>query len=252
MSGTILAATRSVGQTAYQLAFEISPVVLCGGIAQRFGGFLPIVSLTEEANFATGLLSGGTSALSLDNFLCHWKPMPGATLQNNDFGRYPFANQSVAANAVIVQPLTVSMLMLCPARTEGGYLAKLGQFIALKIAIDNHVAAGGTFAVLTPTYLYLDCILTGLRDISGGESKQPSIMWQWDFEQPLISLAAAAGAQANNIAAMTNGTQTDGATSGAAYAANQQPGGLVVSTVPAAQNLPAASVPSVPVLTGGN
>ena len=251
MSGTILAATRSAGQAAYQLAFEISPVVLCGGIAQRFGGFLPIVSLTEAANFTTGLLSGGTDALNLDNFQCHWKPLPGATLQVNDFGRYPFANQSVAANAVIVQPLTVSMLMLCPART-GGYAAKLAEFTALKIALDNHIQAGGTFAVLTPTYLYINCILTNLRDISGGESKQPSIMWQWDFEQPLLSLAAAAGAQANNIAAMTNGTQTDGATSGAAYSATQQPGGLVPSVVPAAQNLPAASVPTVPVLTGGN
>ena len=252
MSGSILSAARSAGQTAYQLAFEISPVMLCGGIAQRFGGFLPIVSLTEAANFTSGLLSGGMSALSLDNFLCHWKPLPGATLQNNEFGRYPFANQSVAANAVIVQPLTVSMLMLCPARTEGGYAAKLPSFIALKIALDNHVQAGGTFAVLTPTYLYINCILTGLRDISGSESRQPSIMWQWDFEQPQISLAAAAGAQANNIAAMTNGTQTDGASSGPAYATPQQQGGLVTTTVPAAQGLPATSMPSPPVLTGGS
>ena len=242
MSG-VLSTIRTIGQAAYQLAYEISPVVLTGGVAQSFGGMLPIVALTEAANFITGLLSGGTN-LSLDNFFCHWRPLPGGLLQNNQIGRYPFANQSVAANAIIVEPLTVSMLMFCPARTEGGYLAKFAEFMAIKATIDAHVQQGGTFAVLTPTYLYTNCLLTSLRDISGGESKQPSIAWQWDFEQPLVSLSAAAGAQANNIAAMTNGTQTNGATSGPAYAATQQPGSIVPNTVPAAQNLPATSVPT--------
>ena len=242
MSG-VLSTIRTNGQVAYQLAYEISPIVLTGGVAQNFGGMLPIVAITEEANFLTGLLSGGSN-LSLDNFFCHWRPLPGALLQNNQIGRYPFANQSVAANAIIVEPLTVSMLMLCPARTEAGYLAKFAQFLALKAILDKHVQMGGTFAVLTPTALYTNCLLTALRDISGGESKQPSIAWQWDFEPPLISLSAAAGAQANNVAAATNGTQTDGASSGSAYAATQQPGALVPNVVPAAQNLPAVSVPT--------
>ena len=43
----------------YKLGFEISPVILCGGIAQAIpGGMLPIVALTQSASFVTGLLGG--------------------------------------------------------------------------------------------------------------------------------------------------------------------------------------------------
>ena len=40
----------------YKLGFEISPVILCDGIAQAIpGGMLPIVALTQSASFVTGL-----------------------------------------------------------------------------------------------------------------------------------------------------------------------------------------------------
>lgn len=41
----------------YKLGFEISPVILCDGVAQSIpGGMLPIVALTQSASYVSGLL----------------------------------------------------------------------------------------------------------------------------------------------------------------------------------------------------
>ena len=43
----------------YRLGFEISPVILCNGVAEAIpGGMLPIVALTQSASFVTGLIGG--------------------------------------------------------------------------------------------------------------------------------------------------------------------------------------------------
>ncbi|KWN80875.1 hypothetical protein WM24_23870 [Burkholderia ubonensis] len=151
---------------------------------------LPIVALTQAADFSLGLLSGGPN-LSLDDFLFHWKPLPGTTLVNQQVGSYPFANQSVAANATIQQPLNISMLAVCPVNTTGGYTGKLATMTALKIALDTHNASGGTYTIATPSYTFTNCILTNVRDVSGGESKQVQTAWQFDFVKPLITINSA-------------------------------------------------------------
>src|SRR5690242_11026591 len=99
--------------------------MLVDGIASAIPGqMLPIISITEAINFTAGLLSGGAgtdlSDPNLDNFFANFEPIPGARLISQQVGHYPFANQAVAANAVIPQPLPVSLLMKCPARPPGG------------------------------------------------------------------------------------------------------------------------------------
>ncbi|SUG89106.1 phage holin, lambda family [Salmonella enterica subsp. enterica] len=43
----------------YKLGFEISPVILCDGVAQSIpGGMLPIVALTQSASYVSGLMGG--------------------------------------------------------------------------------------------------------------------------------------------------------------------------------------------------
>ena len=64
----------------YKLGFEISPVILCDGIAQSIpGGMLPIVALTQSASFVTGLLGGAMELTDLDKYFCHWRAAQGAT-----------------------------------------------------------------------------------------------------------------------------------------------------------------------------
>jgi hypothetical protein len=178
----------SLGRTLYQLGFEISPVILVNGIASQIPfQMLPIVALTQAADFTLGLLSG-TDVLDLDQFLCHWKPLPGTTLISNQVGMYPFANQSVAANAVIAQPLAISMLMVCPAQIEGGYAAKLATLTVLQQMLVMHNQSGGTYTIATPGQFYTGCLLTSVKDVSAGDSKQPQHTWQFDFIQPLTTI----------------------------------------------------------------
>jgi hypothetical protein len=186
----------SAGRTAFQLSCEISPIILTRGIASFMpGSSLPIVLFTQALSFVEGIL-GGDDVTDLDNYFAHFRPIPGSTLAQNQFGRYPFANQQVAANARIKMPLRVSLLMICPARGTMSYATKLATMTALKTAIDLHDSLGGTYTVVTPSYIYTDCVLLSLTDTSHGESSQPQNAYTWEFEQPLLTLQAAQ--QANN------------------------------------------------------
>lgn len=199
----------SAGLDAFALTFTISPIILTGGIAAGMGGILPIVAITEALNFTEGLLSGGDE-LDLDDFFAHFVPPPGATLVENEFGRYPFGNQAVAANAVIRMPRRVSMRMICPAKGEGGYAIKLATMLALEAALSNHNAQGGTYIVATPSFFFTNCVLLRVPDVSNNASAQAQNSWQFDFEQPLLTLQDAQAAQNNLIAQITGGVPIPG------------------------------------------
>ncbi|HBA3118192.1 TPA: hypothetical protein J6N97_001684 [Escherichia coli] len=172
----------------YKLGFEISPVILCGGIAQAIpGGMLPIVALTQSSSFVTGLLGGAINLTDLDKYFCHWRPEPGATMVDYEIARYPFANQVVAANALLAQPLRVSLVMEAPVNENTGAMTKLVTMSALQSVLQAHSNLGGTFIVATPSVIYSNCILRVVRDITSGNDPLPQRSWIWDFEQPLIT-----------------------------------------------------------------
>ena len=176
----------SAAYAAFKLAMSISPIILTRGIAASVGNALPIVAITEGANFVDTLLASG-SAPKLDDFFAQYQPLVGGTLLQNQVGTYPFANQAVAANAIVAQPLTISMRMIVPAKGDAGYLVKLATMTALKKTLDQHNFLGGTYSGITPGYIYTDCLLGLLQDMSGGESKQDQYEWRWDFLKPLVS-----------------------------------------------------------------
>lgn len=198
------------GTSIYRLGYELSPIILTNGIATNIpGGALPIIAITEALNFTVGLLSSG-SVESLDDFFAHFSPLPGSTLVDNTIGTYPFANQAVAANSLIAQPTRISMLMTCPARNELGYFTKFATFLALEAALTQHNATAGTYTVITSTAIYTNAIMTGMRDISQGDTKQPQTGWQMDFICPLLTLEQAQSAQNSLMSKLSNGTQISG------------------------------------------
>jgi len=179
----------SLGQELFKLSFQISPVILVNGVASQIPGqMLPIVALTQAADFTAGLLNGVNTLTSLDDYFAHWKPLPGTTLVSNQIGSFPFANQNVAANAIVAQPLNISLQMSCPVQHEGGYTAKLATLTVLQQTLTQHNALGGTYSIATPGQIFANCILLQVRDISAGESKQVQHTWQFDFVQPLVTI----------------------------------------------------------------
>lgn len=228
------------GYSAFKLAYQVSPLILVDGVvAQIPGGMLPIVAITEAASFVLGILHGQVST-SLDDFFAQFQVLPGGSLVNNEWGMYPFANQAVAANAIIAQPLNVSLAMVVPVRKAAGYTGKLATMSALKATLDAHNQAGGTYALATPSYVYTGLIMTGLRDVSHAGSKQVQWMWQMDFVKPLVSQADAATALnslMNKLSAgLPSGSDPVG-WSGLAPAVGSQQGLVGPSVLPSAQDL---------------
>ena len=185
MASTILSTAL---RDAYDLSFQISPIILNGGIAESVPGkMLPIIALVGQvAGFLQGAISSGS--VGLNDFPIRYVPIPGGTVINNAIGTYPFANQQVAANAVIQQPTNISLMMIAPISNLGGYLTKLAIFTSLVTALTNHNNAGGTYTIATPSFIYTDCIMTGMTDVTTAETKQQQVQWQIDFTKPLISI----------------------------------------------------------------
>lgn len=196
------------GQAAFRLAFEISPIYLTGGLVGGVpGATVPIISFTEGGGF--GNILGAGSGVDLDKFFAHFRPLPGSRLVNNAIGTYPFANQSVAANALITSPLTISMLMVCPSRNPGDYSRRQAVITSLIRTLEAHNLAGGTYSVATPSYLYTNCVMTGFTDASSGETKQAQYAFQIDFQKPLISEQEAQQKYNNLMAKIGSQTQLE-------------------------------------------
>jgi hypothetical protein len=230
----------SAGLAVWKLAFQLSPIILTGGIAKSMPSqFLPLVAVTEALNFPQGLLAGGAN-LDLDNFFANFEPLPGATLLNQDIARYPFANQAVAANAVIQQPLTISMRMVTTAKGPLSYFLKLAIFQTLQTILQTHNQRGGTYIVLTPSFVYTSCIMRSLRDTSSAQTKQVQNAWTFDFEQPLVTLSDIESAQSSWVSQITNSLQQTGQTPAwsSGVAATTQAG---PSLIPAVTNSAAGS-----------
>ena len=228
----------SPGQADFKMTYEISPIALSGGVASGIvGSMMPLMSVLQAIAF-NGLADAGN--FGLDDAFAYFRPLPNTSLIDNQIGKYPFANMAIAANAIIRQPLTISMLMICPVKDAGGYAAKTGIMTSLQNTLANHCAQGGTFSVATPAFFFSDLILTGLHDVSGGESAQGQVMWKWDFEKPLITLQDAAAAQNQLMSQISNGLPTDGSQTGTnAVGAGASPGAY-----PAAAATPSAGISS--------
>jgi len=199
------------GSAQYEIDYALNPIIMTGGVAGGIpGGALSIISVVQSLSF-NALPSPGD--YSSQNAFAHFIPIVGSTIIDNQIGTYPFANRAIAANAIINQPLRVSLLMRVPAiEANGGFGGKLAIMTSLQSTLAQHTINEGTFTVATPSFYFTDCILKSLTDVSSGESLQTQYEWRWDFEQPLISLQGAAVVQNNLMSLLSSGGPTNGDT----------------------------------------
>lgn len=198
---------------AAQLSYQVCPIVLTGGIASQIpDGMLPMLSLFAVGE--TNSLGLPFDMGELDEAFGAFNVLPGGTLVSQTIGKYPFANQSVAANAVIREPLTLSIIMDSPMRGENAWQIKQSVFTALKATLEGHNDAGGTYTVATPAYMYDNMIMVSLTDNSRGNNSLPQNAWRFDFERPLVALAELQGAQNQLMQKISNGLPSDGSISG--------------------------------------
>jgi hypothetical protein len=196
-----------VSMDRVKLQYQVSPVYLTGGIAGGMGGgYMPMLSLTDSAAFGNNIL--GTAGYSLDDAFGTWQVAAGGTLLEQNVGQYPFANLTVAGNAIITNPLNLSMIMLTPMRGANAWEVKKSTMQSLVSTLKQHCNSGGTFMVDTPSYVYTDMILLNITDVSMAMNALPQNAWRFDFHKPLISMSDAATTYGNLLSKMQNGQST--------------------------------------------
>jgi hypothetical protein len=207
----------------YQLAYQISPLYLTGGITgNQPSSIQPFLSYVMPGAFTIlgpDFLPSAFQTYNTDdlnNAFGSFSVIPGGTLNKNTIAKYPFANQFVAANAAIREALNLSLIWDTPMRGPGAWDIKLATMTAIKKIFDAHVNIGGTFTIATPAYIYTNMLLTGLTDNSRGTVPLPQNAWRFDFERPLVVQAELQQAYNLNqqLLKMTNGLPSTGAITG--------------------------------------
>ena len=99
------------------------------------------------------------------------------------------------------------MLMVCAAGLSGGYYTKLATLTAFQASLQQHIQMGGMFTILTPGFVYANCVLLNMTDFSNSISKQVQNAYKLDFSLPLVTLAQAQQAQNSLMQSITNGVQ---------------------------------------------
>jgi len=242
-----------------QLRYQVCPIILTGGVAQQIpGGMLPMLSLFAQGS-ETNALGLPFDIGDLDDAFGAFNVLPGGTLVSQSIGKYPFANQWVAANAVIREPLTISVIMDAPMRGPDAWAIKQSVMTALKGTLDQHNNRGGTYTVATPAYMYDNLIMTSLTDNSRGNNSLPQNAWRFDFERPLVALAELQEAQNQFTQKLTNQLPQTGSLVGVnpglmgsnptlALTIKTTPGGLSAGYIPPLLRGPTTNTMNFPAL----
>lgn len=186
-SGFINTAARQ----KFRMQYEYAPILLKYGIADGFSEkVMSILQLTQQGGYP----------VSDSGYFGYFAFVNGGTYMQNTVAQYPFANQYVAANAIVRQPNNVSLLMNCPATASMPIDRRQSIFQSLIASLDRHVAMGGLFVVYTPMGILDNCVLLATRDASNGENAilQNGIIF--DFQQPLIMTIDDANKASNTTA----------------------------------------------------
>jgi hypothetical protein len=236
---------------AYKVRYQIAPIVLIAGIAQNIpGGMMSILGLSNpnllplglqgQANLLSalniananvaGTAGNATNFTNFDDAFGAFTVMPGGTLCANTVPKYPLADMTLAANAIVRDPITVSLIWDTPMRGINAWDVKLATMQALKATLDLHNNMGGRYGVMTPAFYYDNLILTSLTDNSRGGSPLPQNAWRFDFERPMViattDITGLTGAQSILVGKLTAGLPTTGNLSGnvpPTITANAQP-----------------------------
>jgi hypothetical protein len=228
----------------WQLLYQITPIWLKDGIVTQSnsGNMLPLLAILNadafNANFmgAAGRHTGDVNDWTLDDAFGIFQPTPGGSLVQQSIAEYPFANLNVAANAIVRNPIGVSLIMLTPMKTPQAWSLKMSTMTALKQTLDNHNNAGGVYVVFTPGFIYQNMLMTSLTDVSTAQSVLPQNAWRWDFTRPLVQLSELANVESNLISKIT----------GALPVGMNTVGGVDITAVMTAMGQPSSSVNVAP------
>lgn len=210
-----------MARSDFQLTYQTCPIVLVAGAAGT--GVMPITSILNPFISSESLQVTSSGTVNSPNAVAAnavtfgaFRVLPGGSLMDNDNAKYPLATMAVAANAIITNPLRVSVEMVTPASADVPMSVRLSRFTTLKTTLDKHIAAGGYFNIATPAFIYTGCLLLNLVDASDvPDGAQTQTRWVWNFEKPLITLEQAEAVVSSGMAKIVGQTFNPGNPPGA-------------------------------------
>jgi hypothetical protein len=240
----------------WKLSYQVSPIFLTGPpVSNVPNGMMPFLSIVSpsafpvffdgtapQQNFDLFSVLGSDATNNqnnLDNSFGAFNVLAGGSLVQQTVAKYPFANQAYAANAILRDPLHVSLIWDTPMRGANAWGQKMTVMQSVKQRLDSHNNGGGTYIVVTPAYVYDNLVMLSLTDASRGSSNLPQNAWRFDFERPLITLQDLRNAQSALMSKLTQGVVTNGAWSGPAAGLGS------ITSVPNMGSGPNAPIPSM-------
>lgn len=192
-----------------QLLYQISPIILTDGIAASTTGNMQSLMMLLAPSLTFGQPTQSSNLL--DNAFGSFTVIPGGTLNAQTIPKYPLADMTLAANAIVRDPIQVSLMWDIPMRGVNAWANRLSTMQNLKGLLDQHNNAGGRYIILTPSYYYENCIFVALTDNSRGTQPIPQSAWRFDFERPMVvTVPDATGAQSLLMSRITAGLKTPG------------------------------------------
>jgi hypothetical protein len=161
----------------FEFKHVLCPILLKNGLAEKLPDkLMPIVQLTQQQGYP----------LTPAGYFAHFKVVQGSTFMQSTVASYPFANSATAGNAIVEQPINVSLLMYCPASAINRTESRAQTMTNLISSLNSHKAQGGLFVVYTPLFIYDNCVLVAMRDASEGEHSAMQNGVILDFQRPMI------------------------------------------------------------------
>lgn len=192
---------------AYTFLRYKCPIFLTGGIVQQWFGFpsytpIPIILFTEPEGIAQQLLGGDWRQIDMATLWANW-----LCIQENpltyETQLYPVANRETAASSQMRVPSDISYRLITDAPIPANEALRIGNWSSFETILKNHTDLGGTFALITDSFFYQNCILKNVSKADPDPS-QKAIQWRVDFSRPLVKRKSFTGAY-SSLAQSLNG-----------------------------------------------
>ena len=108
-------------------------------------------------------------------------------LIKNDISIYPFINKVDTANGYVSKALDINVSMISPINENNTFAMNALKMNILVPALKAYAGRGGLFSLVTPFYIYRNCMLRGLVHDSHNDGIQ-GVNYTLELTQPLLAI----------------------------------------------------------------
>lgn len=132
-----------------------------------------------------------------------YRPIGEMELLSYEWSQYPYLSKQVITNAGVKQPTRFSVDVFSVISLENPIALNILKISALVKLLDNYVAKGGLFTILTMFGPITDCVLEKITGFAGDEMIDGTHL-RFSFFKPNIDTTAAVAQQVTDLISKIN------------------------------------------------